>query len=272
VDSLQATVVSSHLNNAQFKASLAVDIMDRNLYERANDCRWWALTSSFRKILSQDSISEDDKKQLTTILVSINNLYTVYTNLYLYDANANVLAVSNPQEGAIIGTNVADITGASAALLIKDAQKYSVSSFMPTSLYNNRHTYIYNASVTQLEKETVVGGIGIVFDSEPQFKAMLMDTLPLNENGEGLPGCFAFFTDRNKNIISAINCDDLSTGDSLELEDSYFSLENGKSSAAIVPFQGNTYVLGYATSNGYREYKTTGDYKNDVLAFIFIPF
>jgi hypothetical protein len=24
-------------------ASLAINIMDRNLYERANDCRWWAL-------------------------------------------------------------------------------------------------------------------------------------------------------------------------------------------------------------------------------------
>ncbi len=36
---LHQTVVSSILNDVKFLASLAIDIMDRNLYERANDCR-----------------------------------------------------------------------------------------------------------------------------------------------------------------------------------------------------------------------------------------
>jgi hypothetical protein len=33
------------------QARLAVSILDRNLYERANDCRWWALNGVFCQTL-----------------------------------------------------------------------------------------------------------------------------------------------------------------------------------------------------------------------------
>src|SRR3982751_6967742 len=37
---LLATVASGLLGEARFLADLSVDVLDRNLYERANDCRW----------------------------------------------------------------------------------------------------------------------------------------------------------------------------------------------------------------------------------------
>ena len=49
VSELYQTVVSVMLENSSFCAQMAVDIMDRNLYERANDVRWWALTHDFRE-------------------------------------------------------------------------------------------------------------------------------------------------------------------------------------------------------------------------------
>ena len=55
------------------QAALAMDIMDRNLYERANDCRWWALTPDFRRILSQPSISRGELSKLESILEYINS-------------------------------------------------------------------------------------------------------------------------------------------------------------------------------------------------------
>ena len=39
---LLTTVASGLLGEARFLADLSVDVLDRNLYERANDCRWWA--------------------------------------------------------------------------------------------------------------------------------------------------------------------------------------------------------------------------------------
>jgi hypothetical protein len=107
VNSLQeVTVMSSHLNNAGFLASLAVDIMDRNLYERANDCRWWALTSLFRRNLAKSEIFDVDTREISEILSYINALYTVYTNLYVYNTQGVIVAVSNPQQLGLVGTEV----------------------------------------------------------------------------------------------------------------------------------------------------------------------
>lgn len=274
VNSLQeVTVMSSHLNNAGFLAALAVDIMDRNLYERANDCRWWALTSAFREILAQASVSSSDKHRITEILQYINALYTVYTNLYVYDKKGEILAVSSPKERGIVGLPVEEQSGAPAALRNSDSQRYSVSAFVRTSLYDNRHTYIYNAAITHLAHDgEVLGGIGIVFDSEPQFQSMLSDVLPRNEQGMLLAGCFALFTDRKKTIIAVANHPELVAGDTLTLDDRFFAVQNGRRRSEVVQFGGVNYVLGMAVSQGYREYKTCDEYSNDVIAFVFIPF
>ncbi|MCQ8102881.1 cache domain-containing protein [Methylomonas sp. SURF-2] len=268
----EVTVMSSHLNNAGFLAALAVDIMDRNLYERANDCRWWALTSAFRQKLAAE-LSAGDKRQISEILQYINALYTVYTNLYVYNAEGEILAVSDSKQSHWVGNTVDAASGALAALQNPDSQKYSVSPFAVSHLYQNRHTYIYNAAITDLaEPSRVLGGIGIVFDSEPQFSAMLEETLPRDENGRLLNHCFAVYADRNQNIIAVANRPDLKAGDKLDLDEKLFGLSNGRHSSDIVQYNDRNYVLGMAASKGYREYKTRDGYQNDVLALVFIPF
>ncbi|MDD1623034.1 MAG: cache domain-containing protein [Methylococcaceae bacterium] len=274
VSSLQeVTVMSSHLNNAGFLASLAVDIMDRNLYERANDCRWWALTSAFRRHLAKSDIGLGARKQITEILEYINALYTVYTNLYVYDNGGRILAVSNPIQQSLVGTQVDELSGAASALKNNDSQSYSVSPFLKTPLYRDKHTYIYNAAITDLDNpKTVLGGIGIVFDSEPQFDSMLSDVLPRDKQNCILKGCFAVFADRKKNIIATSNNPKLKVGDSLNLDESLFAMPNGQRSSKVIQYDGVNYVLGMAVSKGYREYKVTDAYRNDVIAFVFIPF
>jgi len=55
VANLNSAMLIQYLEDLKFQSSLAIDIMDRNLYERANDCRWWALTTTFRECLSHPS-------------------------------------------------------------------------------------------------------------------------------------------------------------------------------------------------------------------------
>ncbi|MFZ5375463.1 MAG: cache domain-containing protein [Campylobacterota bacterium] len=40
VTNLNTAMLERYLEDLRFQSSLAIDIMDRNLYERANDCRW----------------------------------------------------------------------------------------------------------------------------------------------------------------------------------------------------------------------------------------
>lgn len=184
IGNLHETVVSGILNDVQFQAALAVDIMDRNLYERANDCRWWALTSAFRRILTQTERSSQDVDTISSILAYINGLYTVYTNLFVYDVNGRILAVSNPGEARFVGTVLSE-DWVRDTLSLKESQCYSVSSFSDTPLYDGQHTYIYGAAITDPDNSgQCVGGIGIVFDSAPQFKEMLRDSLPRSEKGK----------------------------------------------------------------------------------------
>ena len=269
----EVTVMSSHLNNAGFLASLAVDIMDRNLYERANDCRWWALTSAFRRCLASADLSFSASRQITEILEYINALYTVYTNLYVYDRSGRILAVSDPKQSMLVGMQVDALGGASEALKNGSSQRYSVSAFAKTPLYQGRHTYIYNAAITDLhDPRQILGGIGIVFDSEPQFQSMLNDVLPRDKQGNVLAGCFAVFVERNKTIIGVANHSKLKIGDTLGLDDLYFKLKTGQRSSEVVQYQGTNYVMGVAVSKGYREYKVEEAYSNDVIAMVFIPF
>jgi hypothetical protein len=274
VTSLQElTVMSSHLNNAGFLASLAVDIMDRNLYERANDCRWWALTSAFRRNLAKPLLTAADQAQMNDILQYINALYTVYTNLYVYDSQGKIVAVSDKHQVGLINTYLDDSTGFSTALLHADSQHYTVSEFLPLSLYQGQHTYIYNAAITDLQDANkVIGGIGIVFDSQPQFAAMLSEILPREKNGQLLADCFAVFTDRKKQIVAVANNPQLQVGGVLPLAEHYVALHNGERSSSIIRYQGKNYVLGVAASKGYREYKTSDNYLNDIIALVFIPF
>lgn len=270
ITSLYGTVLESLMSEVRFQAFLAVDIMDRNLYERANDVRWWALNSRFREILAQPSRTEEQLQTLTEILVYINSLYTVYTNLILFDTNRCILAVSNPDEQHLIGTTLPAKGAFSDALGIRNAQHYGVSPFESTHLYRDRPTYIYLSSVRSAQSGRAVGGIAIVFDSQPQFSAMLEDALPRDKEGQVIQGSFAVFADRQGAIISATG-GKLQPGDKMAPIEGFFSLENGTRKSALIKYDSVNYAVGATASQGYREYKTTNDYHNDVLALVFVP-
>jgi chemotaxis signal transduction protein len=271
ISNLHQTVVSSILQDSQFQAALAIDIMDRNLYERANDVRWWALSSVFRRALSNAEPDAAALHEIANTLEHINGLYTVYDNLVVFDRSGRALAVSNPRYQEYCG-QVLDEEWVRRTLSLGDSQSYAVSDFVASPLYQGKHTYIYAAAIRdQSASQSVVGGIGIVFDSAPQFMAMLNDALPRDEKSAVPAGCFAVFVDREHRIIAS-TLDELPPGTQLELEDTYFRIATGERKSGIAEFNGNYYAVGACMSNGYREYKGAGDaYRNDVIALIFTP-
>ena len=270
LENLNQTIITSILKDSEFLSSLAIDIMDRNLYERANDCRWWALNSYFREAFDDYSTLHDKKDEISEILKYINDLYTVYTNLIFFDKNGKVIAVSNRNEEFLVG-RVLTQDWVSKTLSLKDTSKYCVSKFEKTVLYDNQSTYIYSSAIRSLKNEAIVtGGIAIVFDSKPQFSAMLDDTLPRDTQGEKLSGVFALFTNKEKQIISSSN-EDFEVDSYLNIDDSFFDLKNSHGLSKIIEFDNKYYAIAAKCSNGYREYKSrVYDYKNDVLCFVFI--
>ncbi len=242
------------IHDAKSAAHLAIDIMDRNLYERANDCRWWALTPQFKTELSNNN---PNIEALSATLKYINELYTVYTNIFIFNDKAQIIATS--QDDNIIGKKVTE-KYINDALRNRDSQKYFVSDFEKSSLYKNKPTYIYGASIV-VEGKTI-GGIGIVFDAEPEFRAILQDTSPMSKES------FMVFVDKNKSVIASNNSA-IEVLSKLEVDDTFITAHTHAVSQEVL-FQGKEYIIASAPSQGYREYKREDNYRNDVFCLCFL--
>lgn len=268
ISNLNTAMHLRHLDDLKLQSSLAIDIMDRNLYERANDCRWWALTTTFREILSKPHPDEHERQKMGSILSYINDLYTVYTHMFIYDRDGVIVAVSNPDEMHLIGKRVGQ-SWATDTLELESTQDYIVSRFEASPFYNHSHTYVYNACIRDFNGKNI-GGIGVVFDSEPQFQAMLNDVLPKDENNAVKNGMFALFIDRHGTVISSTNSE-ITVGSSINVDEDLLKLPSGYSDARIVRYNGIYYAVGATCSNGYREYKQTDGYQNDLIAILYRP-
>ncbi|HEY6881015.1 MAG TPA: chemotaxis protein CheW [Polyangiales bacterium] len=271
LDNLHRTVLSSTLRDVRARAALATDILDRNLYERANDCRWWALTPAFRSALEQRDRSDLTRRALTELLVTINGLYTVYTSLVLFDAEGRVVATSNSAHQDYVGTRL-EAPWFEQTLRLQSSEDYCASAFEPSPLYDNKPSYVYLAAVRGLRAAgRVVGGIGIVFDTEPQLRAMLEAALPRDASGHGTQGAFGLYVDSEQRVVSSTR-DDLAPGSRFSLDEGAL-LAPGEPSAARVLALGDTlYAVGSARCSGYREYNGPNDRnRNDVQGLIAVP-
>jgi len=270
LSNLNQTIISSILKDSEFLSSLAIDIMDRNLYERANDCRWWALTSYFREAFDDYNSLPDKKEEISSILHYINGLYTVYTNILVFDKNGKVIEVSNKNYEYLVG-KILTQEWIGKTLMLRDTSKYCVSKFEKSALYDNQSTYIYSSAIRSFKDEKIItGGIAVIFDSTPQFNAMLDESLPKDVEGNKISGVFALFTDKDKKIISSTN-DNFQVDSYLNIDDKFFSLKNAQQKSQIIEMDNKYYAVAVKCSNGYREYKSrVDDYKNDVLCFVFI--
>ena len=242
---LLATVASGLLGEARFLADLSVDVLDRNLYERANDCRWWA---------TSPVLATMDAAAARKTLAHINGLYTVYSNVLLFDTHGVVIAASRDT-----GVEGRQLTNAWVAdcLKLRDPMRYAVSPFEASELYGGAGTYVYAAPV--LVGGSAVGGVALVFDSTPQFEAMLRAALPRKA------GAVAAFCRRDGTLISR-------TGElAVTLPASVLSLAPGQSWAGVLTEAGQCFVVGATAGSGYREFKTSDGYDEPVIGVVVIP-
>lgn len=243
----------------QARAMLAIDLMDRNLYERANDCRWWALTP----VLAQ-ALTEEEKVPLATeCLQHIHSLYTVYTNIVLLDRDGKVVCDSAEQvpKGRLLKAPWIDST-----MQLKSCEHYCVSAFERTELYQDRPTYIYSAAIyTDSENpDNAIGAIALVFDSEPQFEAILRESM-----GGHNQQAFAFIVDEQQRVISSTTDHYIEQGILKLPVAPQGPFEKYKSNFGYLQLDGRLIAYGTCNSGEYREYKSNTDHYQNNLQCIY---
>lgn len=245
------TVLSSGLRNSEFVSHLLVDLVDRNLYERVADCRWWALSPALRRLTAELGSGPDAGRtaQMERILAHINSLYTVYTTIVVYDAQGRILASSR---GHAVET--VDDAALAAVLALRSDQDYYVSPFEASPLYGGRPTYIYHAAIRDPGDDSrIAGGIGIVFDSAVELQAMLQGVLGDAEAG----GMQAYFVDRGGAVLCSTDAQQ-PVGSVLEIDPAMLALDGGDSRSGFMAHDGQYAIAGATASHGYREFAGTG--------------
>jgi chemotaxis signal transduction protein len=266
IGDLYETVLTSSLQNSEFVSHLLIDLLDRNLYERADDCRWWALTPELRVAFAGGEWDNSRTQHIASVLQYINSLYTVYTRIFVYDTRGGIVASSQLDamatgiDGMFVGRETVD-----RVLRLSTEQDYCVTPFAPSPLYGDEPTYVYHAAIRDPHNDQqVVGGIGIVFNSGPEFSAMLRGGLGSQARMKAL------FVDRKGTVIASTD-PKRPVGTVLEVSPATLAIPNGTSTSSIVVHDGQYTVMGCTASCGYREFKVSDGYSDDVLAVVFEP-
>lgn len=239
-------------HQAQDLARLAADILDRNLYERANDCRWWALSPVLEQVLAQPSgDGAADAQALQRVLAHINSLYTVYARLVVFDTDGQVRGVSREADDGppLTGSRV-DATLTQAVAALGDSQRYAVTPFAASPLSDGVPTWCYLAAVRGGPQRRVVGGIAIVFHAQRELRAMLDDVMG------GAAGMAAFVDAQGRVLVSSSPA--WPAGQVLAQR------EHG----AVFEHDGAQYTLARMPTQGYREFKRRDGYQHGVQVVV----
>jgi len=261
---LYRTVLASSMRAAEFTAQLLVDMLDRSLYERANDCRWWALASQLRHGL----LDAGKADEIRAVLAHINSLYTVYSRLFVYDRSGLVVAATGSQD--VVGTRI-DQDTLSAVCGLRSESDHHVERFAASPFYDGRPTFLYHAAIRHPEREaTVIGGIGIVFDGAAELRNML------DGGVAGRAGMHAFFVTPEGRVLCGTD-PAIAPGSDLGLERALLDAAAagagaGTSVSRIVAHRGQYCVAACSAAGGYREFRAGAHHEAPVIAVLLQSF
>lgn len=143
-----------------------IDLIDRNLYERSCDVRWWATDSScVQALLDPARQAAHASRRLGVIL----DAYTVYYDIVLCDLSGQIIANGRPQQFRSVGTNQSSTTWFRNALATRSGSEFGFAGVhQSSSLANGQMALVYSAAVRRDGRADgeILGCLGVVFNWE----------------------------------------------------------------------------------------------------------
>jgi hypothetical protein len=151
----------------------AIELIDRNLYERTCDVRWWATDSAVVNCAaSPDAAAVSHVSERLAVILSA---YTVYLDLWLCDLDGNVVANGRADRFNVKGQNVAATKWFRDARALRSGDDYVAGDVERQPLLGDAQVATYCASVRGDGKANgkPLGVLAIHFDWESQARAIV---------------------------------------------------------------------------------------------------
>ena len=152
----------------------AIEIIDRNLYERTCDVRWWATDAAV-----VESVSDPAPAQLNHVAARLGvilSAYTVYLDLWLCGRDGKVLANGRPDHfSSVRGLDVSGESWFQQALETRSSNDYAVADIARCTALGGAPVATYAAAIRENGSATgrAIGVLGIHFDWGPQAEAVV---------------------------------------------------------------------------------------------------
>lgn len=145
-------------------ATTAIDLVDRNLYERSCDVRWWATEDALVRALTHQTPQNirHSSRRLGVILDS----YTVYLDLVICDLDGRVVANGRPDRWSSADLDVSNQQWFLSARQTRSGTEFGFEGVHPSPLVGGKDVLVYSCLVRKdgAVDGDPVGVLGIVFD------------------------------------------------------------------------------------------------------------
>jgi hypothetical protein len=227
----------------------AVEIADRNLYERSCDVRWWATDPAVVECCAHGT--EDAARHAAQRLGVILDSYTVYLDLWIADADGRVIANGRPRNyPRATGTDVSHAPWFKDAMATADGAHFAVADISREPGLDNSVVATYATAIREGGEASgaPIGALGIFFDWQAQGQT-IVETIRLSPEEKTKSRCLLL--DSSHRVIAASN----RTG----LLSETFPLDTRQGDRGFYQDRDGNLVA-YALTPGYETYEGLGWY------------
>ncbi|MFK8111522.1 MAG: methyl-accepting chemotaxis protein [Rubripirellula sp.] len=234
-------------------ALVNIDLIDRNLYERTCDVRWWATDGSLVDVLTSTTkeAAEFASKRMGVIL----DAYTVYHDLVLCNRSGEIIANGRPQDFASVGQQQSGSEWFARAMATRSGDEYGFQSAHNSPLVNEHATLIYSCSVRENGESSgrTLGALGILFDWHALANPIL-ENIPVSPSEKEITD--AYIVNAEGQILASNKGNAI--GQDLRLPKFGNVLQN-KTGFYVTTIDNKRVCVGHARAPGFETY-TTGWY------------
>jgi len=226
----------------------AIEIIDRNLYERTCDVRWWATDSAVVDCVATPT--RESCAYASQRLKVILDAYTVYLDLWIADPSGRVIATGRPDRYPAAKTaSVADAPWFKDALKTKSGDDFAVCDIERVKALNDAPVATYATAIREGGQAhgRVLGVLGVHFDWKPQAQAVV-DGVRLTDEERS----------RSRVLLLDQNHRVLASSDGKGVLEETFKLETA--GGVMGSYAEGSKTIGYALTPGYETYTGMGWY------------